>query len=372
MKPFILLTSIFISTTLSYNSHAENPSQEILIKTLNNPWAIEYIVDQNIFIITEKSGQLISFNPSKKAIKKIKGIPSIKTKGQGGLLDIKASPHFKDDFTLYFTYAKQISKKKWSTTLAKAKFKNHTLSDWTDMLVTLSESDSGHHFGSRIAFDQNNHLFFSIGDRGERKSAQDLKTHSGKILRLHLDGSVPKDNPFIDHPNAQPEIYSYGHRNPQGLAYDRQRDILFAIEHGPRGGDEINQIQAGKNYGWPIISYGKEYWGPISVGEGTHKKGFEQPIKQFTPSIAPSSLMVYHHPHAPDWNGKLISGALAMTHINIITLNESLEVSNETRWFDDQNERVRDLTQLPNGDIIYITDSGKVIKITRQNFYPLD
>ena len=157
------------------------------------------------------------------------------------------------------------------------------------MLITRSASTPGRHFGSRITFDGTGHLFFSVGDRGVRPNGQDLSTHAGSILRLTLDGSVPENNPFVQQRSALPEIWSYGHRNPQGIFYDRKKRRLWSIEHGPRGGDEINLILPGRNYGWPVISYGKEYWGPVQVGEGTEKEGMEQPVKFYVPSIAPGS-----------------------------------------------------------------------------------
>lgn len=165
-------------------------------------------------------------------------------------------------------------------------------SEWQELLVTKSTSGTSRHFGSRIAFDDRGHLFFGIGDRGERDYAQNLSNHAGAILRLNLDGSVPDDNPFVNNRNALPEIWSYGHRNPQGLYFDREHNRLWEIEHGPRGGDEINLILAGENYGWPVISYGKEYWAPIAVGEDTHREGMQQSVKVYDPSIAPGSLIV--------------------------------------------------------------------------------
>mgnify|MGYP002526237288 FL=1 len=176
----------------------------------------------------------------------------------------------------------------------------------SDLLVTRSASSTGRHFGSRIAFDGAGHLFFSVGDRGVRPNAQNLSTHAGSILRLDLNGNVPEDNPFVHQTGALPEIWSYGHRNPQGMFYDRNQQRLWSIEHGPRGGDEINLILPGLNYGWPIISYGKEYWNPFPVGEGTEKEGMEQPVKFYVPSIAPRKFACLFRESLSGLEGKFV------------------------------------------------------------------
>lgn len=200
--------------------------------------------------------------------------------------------------------------------------------------------------------------------RGERDSAQNLSSHNGTIVRLNLDGSVPADNPFINQPGALPEIWSYGHRNPQGLAWDKTRNVLWEIEHGPRGGDEINRILPGRNYGWPVISYGKEYWAPIRVGEGTHKAGMEQPVYYYVPSIAPGSLMIYSGNLFPAWRGYLFAGALALTHLNHIELNPAGQVVRENRWLTDLGERIRAVIGAPGGELILSTDSGRILMLS--------
>jgi glucose/arabinose dehydrogenase len=185
-------------------------------------------------------------------------------------------------------------------------------------------------------------------------------------MRLYLDGTVPKDNPFVGRSGLD-EIYSYGHRNPQGLVYDKNRDILFSCEHGPRGGDEINIIQKGENYGWATVSHGKEYWNFSDVGEAKSKEGMEDPIKVYIPSIAPSSLMVYSGKIFKQWKGDLFLGALAMTHLNHIVLDENLEVKKENRYFEDLNQRIRQVVESPDGYIYFSTDSGEIYKIEPSN-----
>jgi glucose/arabinose dehydrogenase len=221
---------------------------------------------------------------------------------------------------------------------------------------------SDRHFGSRIAFDDA-HLYFSVGDRGNRPNGQNLESHAGSILRLNVDGSVPQDNPFVDIQGARNEIWSYGHRNPQGLVWDGVNQRLWSIEHGPRGGDELNLIERGGNYGWPIISYGKEYASFRAVGEGTHKEGMEQPKKFYIPSIAPGSLMQYTGDAFPEWKGDLFSGALKLRHINRIKLDQEGNAIAEERLMEDLNERIRALLQSPEGWIYFSTDSGNIYVI---------
>ena len=236
------------------------------------------------------------------------------------MLDVATGPDYTTRDWLYFTYSKSTVSGA-VTTLARAKRRGNQLSDWQELLVTDSATSGYRHFGSRIAFDQQGHVFFGVGDRGERDSAQDLSSHAGTIMRLRLDGSIPDDNPFLSRDNALPEIWSYGHRNPQGLLYDNNTGNLWSIEHGPRGGDEINLVVKGANYGWPVISYGKEYWGPVSIGEGTEKPGMEQPVKVYIPSIAPGSLLLYSATAFPQWQGNLFSGALKLRHLNRVSIS---------------------------------------------------
>ena len=221
---------------------------------------------------------------------------------------------------------------------------------------------SDRHFGSRIAFDDT-HLYFSVGDRGNRPNGQNLETHAGSILRLNVDGSVPQDNPFVDVEGARIEIWSYGHRNPQGLVWDGVNQRLWSIEHGPRGGDELNLIERGGNYGWPIISYGKEYASFRAVGEGTHKEDMEQPKKFYIPSIAPGSLMQYSGDAFPEWKGDLFSGALKLRHINRIKLDQKGNAIAEERLMENLNERIRALLESPEGWIYFSTDSGSIYVI---------
>jgi glucose/arabinose dehydrogenase len=292
----------------------------------------------------------------------LEGLPSIVAEGQGGLLDVTTGPNFAQDGWIYFTYSKPDSGEA-ATTLARARLDGTRLVDWQDLLVTDSATSTRHHFGSRIAFDTEGHVYFGVGDRGERDAAQDLGNHQGTIMRLDLDGSLPADNPFAHSAGARPEIWSFGHRNPQGMAYDSQNRRLWSIEHGPRGGDEINLVLPGRNYGWPVISHGKEYWGPISIGEGTSKPGMEQPYKVYIPSIAPGSLMLYQGDAFPEWRGDLFAGALKLRHLNRIHLAPDGEVLAEERLLEDLDERIRALLEGPEGWIYLSTDSGRILRM---------
>jgi len=326
------------------------------------PWGISLINDQEA-IITIKTGEAYRVNLLNGKQQALVGLPEVDYRGQGGLLDVARSPHFAKDSWVYFTYAKPTNQGA-ATTLARAKLVGNTLSQWQNLLVTDSASSKTQHYGSRIAFDDKNHVFFSIGDRGTRANSQDLTNHAGSIIRLYLDGSVPADNPFANDNNIRSEIWSYGHRNPQGLFYDLTTQTLWSNEHGPRGGDEINLIRASANYGWPVVSHGKEYWGPINIGEGQEKEGIESPIKVYIPSIAPSSLIRYQGTVFPNWKGDFISTALVLRHLNRVSIDKEGNTM-ESRYLDDINERLRTLAQDSTG-ILYIgTDSGKLLKVSR-------
>ena len=328
---------------------------------LGVPWGMAFLSPDKL-LITERSGRILLNNlkTSKKVI--LKNTPNVMVDGQGGMLDLAIPPNYKLSKWIYFTYVKEVDEQ-GVTVLARAKLVSNVFSHWQELLVSNSGTEESYHFGSRIAFDNDGHVYFGIGDRGVRPNAQDLTNHAGSIIRLNLDGSIPNDNPFKNNKNALPEIWSYGHRNPQGLIYDFKYKRLWEIEHGPRGGDEINLIKPALNYGWPVISYGKEYWAPLAVGEGTHRKGMQQPVKVYTPSIAPGSLLIYSGNAFPKWKGNLFSGALKLRHINRIVLNKEGKVIKEERLLESLDERIRALVQSPEGLIYFSTDSGKIYRI---------
>ncbi len=338
---------------------------EKVAERLRIPWGMVFIAPDKV-LFTERNGKVGILVPSSGEVTYLQGGPKVKASGQGGLLDVAVHPDYQAGDWIYFTYSKAQKGKgqvKSATTLARAKLQGEQLVELEDMLVTQSVSGSDYHFGSRITFDGEGHLFFSIGDRGHRPNSQDLSTHSGSILRLKIDGSVPDDNPLVNRTDVLPEIWSYGHRNPQGLFYDGQRKRLWSNEHGPRGGDEINLINPGLNYGWPVISYGKEYFSFAQVGESTHKEGMEQPIKYYVPSIAPGSLIVYSGKAFPNWKGNLFSGALAKRHLNRVEIDPDGNAVTEERLLEKLRERIRAIVESPEGWIYLSTDMGKILRL---------
>lgn len=325
------------------------------------PWSIEFKNPEEMFIAV-KEGKLILYNLKTKTSKEIKGAPASQVHGQGGLLDIMLHPDFAKNSKMYFSYTKKVGDA-FTTAVALGQIVNDEVKDLKDLFVANPANKNGVHFGSRIVHDGEGYIYFSVGDRGERDLAQKLEVDQGKIHRLTLDGKTPSDNPFVKNRNARKTIWSWGHRNPQGMVYDFKNKILYEHEHGPRGGDEINIIKKGKNYGWPLVTFGKEYYGP-KISNHTSKKGFEDPIYQYTPSIAPSGLELYTGQDLSGITNKLVLGALAYTHVNVLNISDLKNVS-ELRLFRDKKERVRDVKQSPDQKLYYTTDSGNVYRIDK-------
>lgn len=361
MRQLILIPLLFF-IALSGQAREFEGSQLEKITTVNGvPWSIVHL-DDNTLLVALRDGNLLLVDTVKNTQSKVAGVPKVYASGQGGLMDIHPSPTEANVY--YFTYAKPVGKG-GAPTLAKATLDGSSLSNWQDLFTSNVPVTSGRHFGSRIAFDDKGLVYMTIGDSGDRDTAQQTDNHAGTIVRLNPDGSIPRDNPFVDKEGFQPEIYSYGHRNPQGIVFDSERQQLWSIEHGPRGGDELNLISAGLNYGWPITSHGKEYWGPINAGDAQEKEGIESPKKVYIPSIAPGSLHLYQGEEFPRLNGILLIGALKLTHINILDVNETGQVLEERRYYEDLGERVRDITTDSQGNVWFSTDSGAIYKISR-------
>lgn len=331
---------------------------ELVAKPQGVVWGIEPLTEDNA-LVTTKEGRLLVVSLKGGPIKSISGVPAVKTSGQGGLLDVRMSPRFSSDQRIFLTYSKDTDSGA-TTALASAvlDIKQSRLQNVTTVFVGKTDNSGSVHFGSRIAFDDAGHIYFGIGDRGERDRAQDLSWHNGKIIRLNLDGTVPKDNPFVGRKGALPEIYSFGHRNPQGIYYSRKLKKLFNSEHGPRGGDEINEVKAGRNYGWPVITYGREYYGP-KIGVGAIRQGMEQPLKYYVPSIAPSSLIVYESSKIKSLSGQFILGALVLQHLNVV----SPDGKNEFRYLKGLAKRIRQVRETPAGALLIGTDSGEIYRL---------
>ncbi len=325
-------------------------------------WGLAFLSADEL-LATTKSGSLLRLNLKTQHVQTIAGLPQVDPHGQGGLMDIHLHPNFAKNAWLYFSYSVRTKSESWTTRIARAQLKKNELTKLQVLFTADIESDDGVHFGSRIVFDNRGYLFFGVGDRGQRQFAQSLSHHNGKIFRLHDDGRVPTDNPFVKVKGARPEIWAYGIRNPQGLTRHFETGELWENEHGPRGGDEINRILPGKNYGWPVITFGREYWGP-KIGEGTQKPGMESPLYQFTPSIAPSSLMIYSGKLFKAWKGDFFSSSLVLQHLNRLSLKNGL-FKEEERLLSSMKERFRHVVESPEGHIFLSTDSGKIIRLSQ-------
>lgn len=326
---------------------------------LANPWGMVGLPDGRM-LVTERKGEVLIFENDLNTGKKLRGFPETYERGQGGLMDIQLHPRHSTNGWIYATYAKP-GTDGGSTSLIRFQLQGEGISSLEPLYQTTPLSTSGVHFGSRIVFDNAGYVYFSTGERGTKEQAQDLANDMGKIHRLHDDGRIPADNPFVDTPMARASIWTYGHRNVQGMAYDPVNDILYATEHGPRGGDELNIIEKGKNYGWPVITYGIDYNGAI-ISDLTEKEGMEQPIHYWTPSIAPCGLLYYTGDVHKEWQGNLFAGALALTHVVRIEVSNG-RYRHEERLLQDIG-RVRQVAQSPDGFIFVLTEGpGMLLKL---------
>jgi glucose/arabinose dehydrogenase len=338
-------------------------SYEILTQELSHPWSLAFLPD-GAMLVTERSGRLRYIDPKGNLDPTpIAGLPAIRQHGQGGLLDVVPHPQFEKNHWIYFSYAER-GDKGYGTTVARGRLNDHHL-DKVEVIFRMSrKTNSRHHFGSRLVFTREGYLYITLGDRGDRPRAQDLADHAGSLIRLHDDGGVPKDNPFVDRKHIQPEIYSFGHRNIQGAAQHPRTGSLWIHEHGPQGGDEINAPKAGRNYGWPIITYGVNYVIGTKIGEGTHKQGMEQPLHIWTPSIAPSGMTFYTGSRLSPWQDNLFVGSLKFQQLVRLELEED-KVIHEERILTGQLGRIRDVRQGPDDLLYLLTDEkqGKLVKI---------
>jgi glucose/arabinose dehydrogenase len=321
---------------------------------LEHPWGMAFLPDGGI-LVTERPGRLRSVRDGVLDPEPIEGVPEVYASGQGGLLDVALDPAFASNRTIYLSYAAEGDGGN-STRVARATLGNGRLEDLEAIFAAEPLVRSSKHFGSRLAFDPEGYLFITVGERGQGERAQDLGDLNGSVIRLHPDGSVPADNPFTGVAGARPEIFSYGHRNPQGLAIHPQTGIPWLHEHGARGGDEVNVVRPGVNYGWPVITYGIDYSG-APIGEGTHKDGMAQPIHYWVPSIAPSGMAFYDGAAFPEWRGDLIVGALAGELLVRLELDGERAVEEE--WLlDGALGRIRDVAVGPDGSLYLLTDES--------------
>jgi glucose/arabinose dehydrogenase len=326
-----------------------------LAEGLVHPWGLAFLPDGAI-LITERPGRLRVLRDGRLQPEPLAGIPTVAARGQGGLLDVALHPDFAGNRLVYFSYAGE-GERGIGTEVARARLVDGALIDLETIFVVRPKSSGGRHFGSRLLFGPDGMLYVTTGERGSPDRAQDLRDLAGKVLRIADDGAVPQDNPFLGRDDVSPEIYSSGHRNPQGLTLHRESGRIWAVEHGPKGGDELNVIGPGKNYGWPVITYGRSYAG-FKIGEGTAKPGMEQPVRFWVPSISPSGMAFYWGDDFPAWRGNLFIGALSGQALVRLEW-EGGAVVGEERLLSGFGKRIRDVRQGPDGRLYLLTDSSR-------------
>ncbi len=357
---FFILTLALVAIGLltAFSSPADLTSEKYHLKLvrlttgLENPWGMAFLPDGAI-LISERPGRLRILKKDQLS-EPLTGLPPIARRGQGGLLDVVLHPDFATNKRVYFSYAAADSSG-IGTEVAFAELKNTQLENLTVIFRMQPKSFSGHHFGSRLVFDNQNYLYITLGDRGDKKRAQTPDDHAGSVIRLHDDGTIPKDNPFINQPGWSAEKFDLGHRNMQGATLHPETGELWTHEHGPQGGDEINIIKPGRNYGWPVITYGVNYGIGTKIGEGTSKAGMEQPLYYWAPSIAPSGMTFYTGDKFPAWKGNLLVGALKDQMLVRLELSGQ-KIVHEERFLQGEIGRIRDVQQGPDGYIYILTD----------------
>ena len=325
-----------------------------ITRGLEHPWGLAFLPD-GAMLVTERPGRLRLIRDGVLDPVPIAGVPEVAASGQGGLLDVVLHPEFARTRLVYLSYAGK-GRGGAGTEVARARLTDGRLEGLETIFAVEPKSRGGRHFGSRLAFGAEGHLYITTGERGDSERAQDLADAAGSVVRLTADGGVPDDNPFVGRADARPEIFSYGHRNPQGLARHPVSGRIWAVEHGPRGGDEVNVIRAGANYGWPVITYGVSYIG-VPIGEGTAKPGMAQPVTYWDPSISPSGMAFYTGEAFPAWRGNLFVGALSGEVLARLELDGE-RVVHEERLLQALGARIRDVRQGPDGRLYLLTDES--------------
>jgi glucose/arabinose dehydrogenase len=340
-----------------------------MVESMEEPWSIAFLPggDQ---LITERVGRLRIVRNGKLLPQAVAGVPAVFHVGQGGLLEVAVHPDFASNRLLYLSYSKPLEGGQSTTALIRGRFENDRLTNVQELFASVSQGRG--HYGGKIAFDGKGHVFLTLGDRQvapegnlEAHPAQDLSNHHGKIVRLHDDGRVPADNPFVNRAGARPEIWSYGHRNVQGIAIHPETGEIWTTEHGPQGGDELNRPMPGRNFGWPVIGFGVNYTTGLAIHSGTHREGMEQPVRIWVPSIGISGAMFYTGDRFPEWKGNLFVGGMVGERLDRLTLQGVRVTGQETLV--PQMGRVRDVRQGPDGLIYLVTDNreGKSTPIYR-------
>ena len=319
------------------------------------PWSMTWLPNGDM-LVTERPGRLRIVRDGRLLPDPVPGVPEVYANGQGGLLDVVAHPDFASNRMIYLSYSKPLGDRASTTAVIRGRLENDRLSGVEEIFE--AQSSGAGHYGGRIVFDGDGHIFVSVGDRQARPAgdleahpAQDLSNHHGVVVRLNEDGSIPADNPFVGQANALPEIWSYGHRNSQGMAFHPETGELWATEHGPQGGDELNRIQPGMNYGWPVVGYGVNYRSGTAIHEGTTREGMENPLHVWVPSIGTSGFMIYDGDAFPEWQGHVFAGGLSGERVDRIEIEDGRVVISETVFH--HMGRVRDVRQGPDG-LVYV------------------
>ncbi|MGX9273534.1 PQQ-dependent sugar dehydrogenase [Pantoea ananatis] len=362
-------TPLLLSGALLFSSPlwASDLKVEVLQDKLDHPWSVAFLPDNQTLLITERSGQLRSWRPDSGLSEPIQGVPKVWAQRQSGLLDVVLAPDFAQSRRVWLSYTEADSNGKAGAVVGYGKLSpdNRQLTDFHEVIQQTPRLSSGNNIGTRLAFDRQGFLWIAFGDNFVSSAAQDLNKLQGKLLRLNADGSVPNDNPFVNKPGARPEIWAYGLRNPQGLALNPWTQMMWESEHGPRGGDEVNIIQKGKNYGWPLATYGIDYNGSkVPESKGTHVTGTEQPAFYWKVSPAISGMAFYNSARFPQWKNSLFIGALKEKNLIRLHINGE-KVVEEQRLLDGRNERIRDVRQGPDGYLYLLTDeaNGKLLRV---------
>ncbi|MEZ3498040.1 PQQ-dependent sugar dehydrogenase [Pantoea sp. KPR_PJ] len=340
---------------------------QVLQEKLNHPWSVAFLPDNQTLLITERTGQLRSWRPDSGLSQPLEGVPEAAVRGQAGLLDVVLAPDFAQSRRVWLSYTEANSRGELGAVVGYGQLSedNRRLTGFKAVIRQTPQLSAGNNLGTRIAFDRDGYLYIVFGDNFHSSSAQDLDKLTGKILRLNPDGSVPKDNPFVSRSGARPEIWAYGLRNPQGLAFNPWTQQMWESEHGPRGGDEVNIPLKGKNYGWPLATWGIDYNGNrVPESKGTHAEGTEQPVYYWKVSPAISGMAFYNSARFPEWKNSLFIGALKEKNLIRLTVNGD-KVTEAQRLLTDRNERIRDVRQGPDGYLYVLTDddNGKLLKV---------
>lgn len=336
---------------------------------LDTPWSLAFLPDGRM-LVTERAGRLHVVTPDGRISAPLQGLPAVHARGQGGLLDVVLSPDFANDSRIFFSYAEP-TQRGARTAVASARLDADALrlTDVRPVFAQRDDPDGGHHFGSRLAFAPDGSLFITLGDRNtQRERSLALDSHLGKIVRVMPDGSVPSDNPFVGRPDALPEVWSYGHRNVQGATVHPQTGVLWTHEHGPRGGDEVNIGKAGANYGWPQVTYGRDYFTRLPFGDATARDGVEEPVHYWVPtSIAPAGMVFHSGRGFPQWEGDLFIGALRGQMLVRLEMDGDRVVA-EHRLLEDLGSRIRDVREGPDGKLYLLDETkGRILRLEAAN-----